>query len=167
MKGFFITGTGTEIGKTFVTATLCHQLREAGKNVRPLKPALSGYAAEDFDQTDTVILLKAAGIEPNTAAADATTPWRFSAPLAPNMAAAREGKELDFNVLVDFCAKALSGLEDYCLIEGAGGAFSPLTNDRLNIDLAAALEIPLGTVKSRIHHALGRLREAMRVDVLS
>ncbi len=165
MKGFFITGTGTEIGKTFVTAALCHQLRRSGKTVRVLKPVLSGYSETAFEDTDTAILLAAAGLEKTGKAIDATTPWRFTAPLAPNMAAAREGKKLDFTAITAFCRNALAGPEDFCLIEGAGGAFSPLTDNRLNIDLATALTLPAivvsGSYLGAIGHAIAAL-EALR-----
>ena len=95
MGALFVTGTGTAIGKTLVTAALCHELRARGRPVRALKPVLSGYDPADRHESDPGILLASLGEAVTEEAVAAITPWRFSAPLSPDMAAAREGRRLD------------------------------------------------------------------------
>ena len=108
MKSFFITAPGTGVGKTLVTTALCWQLRQAGKKVTALKPVISGYDPDD-QQSDTALILKSCGIVPTKAAVETISPWRFAAPLAPNMAADRERKpQVDLEVLVAFCQDFLS-----------------------------------------------------------
>ena len=61
MRTLFVTATGTEIGKTLVTAALCHELRAAGRPVRALKPVLSGYDAATLADSDPGVLLASLG----------------------------------------------------------------------------------------------------------
>ena len=78
----FVTGTGTDIGKTHVS---CGILRT--RPVRALKPVMSGYDLLHPAASDAARLLAARGIEPTEAAIAAISPWRFTAPLSPDMAA--------------------------------------------------------------------------------
>ena len=64
INAFFITATGTSIGKTFITAALCHQLSMKGRPVQALKPVISGYDDIAPDNTDSGILLGSMGMEP-------------------------------------------------------------------------------------------------------
>ena len=106
MSTLFVTGTGTGIGKTVVTAALCRELRAAGRAVRALKPVLSGYDPAERHESDPGVLLASLG-EPVTEEAVAqVAPWRFRAPLSPDMAAAREGRRLDLREIVAFCREA-------------------------------------------------------------
>jgi len=88
---FFITGTGTEIGKTLVTTALCWQLKERGFNVTALKPVVSGFDADDME-SDSALILKSCGLKPSEKMIKTISPWQFAAPLAPNMAASKEKK---------------------------------------------------------------------------
>ena len=81
-------------------------------SVRVLKPVVSGYPGDDGSATDTAILLKSLGIEPTQEAVEACSPWRFTEPLSPDMAARREGRTIDFEALVGFCRDAQGGAED-------------------------------------------------------
>ena len=93
MTALFVTATGTGIGKTLVTCLLARQLRAAGRRVRALKPVATGYtAARDSDSAQ---LLAALGEPITDANVAAISPWRFAAPLSPDMAAEREGRALD------------------------------------------------------------------------
>ncbi len=152
---FFITGSGTGVGKTLVTASLAHQLRAGGKRVSALKPVISGYVAGDMN-SDTAQLLQSLGQAVNPVTSEAVSPWRFAAPIAPNMAASVEGKEIIFSEVVDFCNVARTS--EITLVEGAGGVMSPLTNTHTMLDLALALECPavvvVGTYLGAISHAL-------------
>jgi dethiobiotin synthetase len=151
----FITSTGTGIGKTYVTALLCRQLRMAGRTVRALKPVISGFDPADCADSDTALILRALGqaVIPDTI--DAVSPWRFHAPLSPDMAAAREGRSLDVAELTAFCRP---GQEDVLLIEGVGGAMVPLSKTETVTDWMLALDIPAivvaGSYLGTISHTL-------------
>jgi dethiobiotin synthetase len=155
MTRLFVTATGTDIGKTFVTALLCRQLRAKGIAVRALKPVLSGYDPADAAECDSGVILAALGKTVTEDAVAAMTPWRFAAPLSPDMAAAREGREIDFEALAQFCRD--EGPETL-LIEGVGGAMVPLTVTHTVLDWIAALDMPAlvvaGSYLGTISHTL-------------
>ncbi len=163
MSILFVTGTGTGVGKTLVTAALCHQLRTAGRNVRALKPVLSGYEPADMAESDAGILLASLGEPVDEAHVAAITPWRYSAPLSPDMAARREGQSLDLAAIVGFCRARAEGA-DPLLVEGVGGAMVPLDARHTVMDWMAALDAPAlvvaGTYLGTISHTLTTL-EAM------
>lgn len=157
MTRFFITATGTDIGKTFTTAYLLRQARARGLRARALKPLLSGFD-EKVTDSDAHILLAAMGRALSPETLDQITPWRFVAPLSPDMAAAREGRSIDMDQLLDFCRDAIHSPEDILFIEGVGGAFVPLDDRHLVADWIKALKIPtilvagsyLGTISHTI-----------------
>ncbi len=158
MKTVFVTSSGTAIGKTLVTAAIAWQLRRAGKSVRALKPVISGYAPETHRDSDTAILLRSLESRESVATIDAMSPWRFAAPLSPDMAAAREKRSLDLDAIVGFCRAAASGNEDILLIEGVGGVMVPLTAQHTVLDWMAALGAPallvVGSYLGTISHTL-------------
>lgn len=139
MSRFFITSSGTGIGKTLVTCALTHQLRGAGKNVRTLKPVVTDFAENRIEATDTYEIIHALGEEVTAATIAHVSPWRFVAPMSPDMAAAREGQSIDFLDLLAFCQPEH---EDVQLIEGIGGAFVPIDDRHLVVDWISALDIP-------------------------
>lgn len=144
MTAYFVTSSGTGIGKTLVTAALAVQLRAAGRGVRALKPVLSGYDDGGAAASDSGIILSALGKQPTPEAVARITPWRFAAPLSPDMAAAREGRTIDFAALCDFCrdqAGAAAAENQTILIEGVGGVLVPLTDGETVADWIAALDI--------------------------
>ncbi len=158
----FVTGTGTEIGKTLVAAALCHELRTQGRAVRALKPVLSGYDPAAREESDPGVLLASLGEPVTEVAVAAIAPWRFSAPLSPDMAAAREGRSLVLDEIVAFC-RAADG--DPLLVEGIGGAMVPLDGRHTVLDWMAALGAPAlvvaGSYLGTISHTLTTLA-AMR-----
>jgi dethiobiotin synthetase len=158
LRAIFVTATGTEIGKTYVTAALARYFFEAGKQARVLKPVLTGFDPDDFSATDPAILLDAAGVDPTIEEIERVSPFRYKAPLAPNLAAAREGKHLDFDAVVTACRGAAQGDGDVLLIEGIGGLMVPLDEKRTVLDLIEALRIPLllvtGSYLGAISHTL-------------
>ena len=158
MSTLFVTATGTEIGKTLVAAALCHELRAAGRPVRALKPVLSGYDPATLAESDPGVLLASLGEAVTEGAVAEITPWRFAAPLSPDMAAAREGRRLDLDDIVAFC-RAAEG--DPLLIEGIGGAMVPLDDDHTVLDWIAALGAPAlvvtGSYLGTISHTLTTL----------
>src|SRR5450759_2627865 len=90
VSAYFVTSTGTDIGKTFVTAGLIRYLREAGQAVHALKPVVSGYDPSVVETSDPAVLLAALGRAVSADEISSIAPWRFRAPLSPDLAAARE-----------------------------------------------------------------------------
>jgi dethiobiotin synthetase len=166
VKKYFITATGTGIGKTAITCALVHQLIKNGKKVAALKPVISGW--EDVD-TDTHKILAALNLPATQENIEKISPWRFTAPLSPDVAAKMEGRVVDFAELVTFCEDVSKS--DYLLIEGAGGVMTPITNNKTMADLIAALQIPAiliaGTYLGTISHTLAALKalESYNIEV--
>lgn len=161
MSGLFITGSGTGVGKTLFTGLLAQQLIAAGRKVRVLKPVISGFDPQTLDDSDSGQLLRAIGHEVTEDAIREISPWRFAAPLSPDMAAAREGRDINFDCVAAFCQEALHAVEQRghtVLIEGVGGVLVPLTKDRTVADWIAALGIPAlvvsGSYLGALSHAL-------------
>jgi dethiobiotin synthetase len=159
MPGVFVTGAGTNVGKTFVCAALIRALAARGRAVDALKPVVSGFDAGDWDASDPGRLLGALGRPADTEALDRLSPWRFAAPLSPDMAAAREGVRLDYAAVVDLCRARLAAAgEALLVIEGVGGVMSPISGDRTNLDLMAAIGAPVllvcGAYLGTISHTL-------------
>jgi dethiobiotin synthetase len=159
MSRTFITATGTGIGKTLVTSVMTRQLRARGQTVRALKPVISGFTADTIHDSDTAELLRAMDrpVTPDTIAD--ISPWRFEAPLSPDMAAIREGRAVDFLKLIEFCDGP--ELTDHTLIEGVGGAFVPLSESHTVADWIAELSIPAllvcGSYLGTLSHTIATL----------
>jgi dethiobiotin synthetase len=137
----FITGTHTGIGKTLVTAALAAQLAKAGRQVAAIKPVASGFDEQDLAATDTGILLAALGRDATPEAIEAVSPFRFAAPISPDLAAAREGRRIEPDRLVAYCRRAAAS-NDVLLIEGVGGAMTPLAPGFTVLDWIAAVGCP-------------------------
>lgn len=158
MSAFFVTSSGTEIGKTHITALMCQQLIHQGKSVLPLKPILSGFNESKLEDCDSGVLLSAIGGEVTADAVHEMTPWRFKEAISPDMAAAREGREIAFQPLIDFCKTGMESGADVVLIEGAGGVHAPINDERRMFDIPRALEIPavlvVGSYLGTISHTI-------------
>jgi dethiobiotin synthetase len=140
MQGVFITGTGTEVGKTFVGVEIARQLSRRNIKVIPRKPVESGCLQQDGEliPQDASALKKAADYP---GPLSDVCPYRFEAPVSPVRAAHLANKILTTEQLLNIC---LQGSEHgFVLVEGAGGFYSPLTEDGLNADLAVALQLPV------------------------
>ena len=161
MAAYFVTATGTDIGKTFVTAGLIRYLRGAGQPVNALKPVVSGYEPSVVETSDPAVLLKALGRQVSADEVASIAPWRFRAPLSPDMAAAREGRSIDFDKLIDFSRAAVKASTGMLFIEGVGGIMVPLQDKRTVLDWMAALNITLilvvGGYLGAISHTLTAL----------
>jgi dethiobiotin synthetase len=156
MSTVFVTATGTDVGKTFVTARLVAELRAARRSVLALKPVASGFDADNVAATDTGVLLDALGLAATPANLDAVSPWRFAAPLSPDMAAARERRRVPFEDLVEFCRAPRPA--DITLIEGIGGVMVPLDDTHTVLDWIAELGAPVllvaGSYLGTLSHTL-------------
>jgi len=155
--GLFITGTDTEVGKTYVTAMIARALVAAGRRVGVYKPAASGCREEDgkLVADDAVALWEAAG---RPASLDEVCPQVFAAPMAPHLAARAEGKELDADLLrrgIDFWLER----SDFVLVEGAGGLMSPMSDDEYVADLAYDFGFPLVVVSA---NRLGTINQTLQ-----
>ncbi len=160
MPGVFVTGTGTDVGKTFVTAALVGHLRNAGKAVDAFKPVVSGFSPADVAGSDPAVLLAAMGRAETRDEIERIAPWRFTAPLSPDIAARAEGRAIDFNALVEFSRDAACG-RGTVFIEGVGGVMVPLDQTHTVLDWMSALRIPVllvtGSYLGTISHTLTAL----------
>jgi dethiobiotin synthetase len=144
MNGLFIAGTGTDIGKTFVACGLIRALRSRGIAANALKPVASGFSEHDLAASDAGRLVEALGRPSGLEEIARISPWRFEAPLSPDMAARREARAIDFDALVDFTRR--SALPPVTLVEGVGGAMVPLDDEHTTLDWMAAVEFPVALV---------------------
>ncbi len=138
--GLFITGTDTEVGKTYVATHIAKDLVAAGHRVGVYKPVASECVSDgrQLVSEDAVALWEAAG-HPLTL--EAVCPQRFQAPLAPHLAARNEGRELDTELM----RSGISAWADECdivIVEGAGGLMSPISDDEYFADVAYDLGYP-------------------------
>ena len=140
-RGVFITGTDTGVGKTRVGAALAWELSRRGLKVRARKPVESGCSEgpDGLVPQDALILREAAGQhEP----LDQVCRYRLRAPLSPERAARLEDVDLTLGLLHEACVAEV-GPEDFWLVEGAGGFYSPMAPGALNADLASGLGLPV------------------------
>jgi dethiobiotin synthase len=150
---WFVTGTDTEIGKTFVACALLHTLRRAGLSAVAMKPIAAGF--DDSGRNDDVErLLAASSLQPPR---ELVNPYGFKAAIAPHIAAAEEGRHIELTQIVAAFAQ-LQTLADAVLVEGVGGFCVPLDRTHDTADLAAALKLPVimvvGMRLGCINHAL-------------
>jgi dethiobiotin synthetase len=158
MRGLFVTGTGTGVGKTIVSAALLASMRAAGEPVQAYKPVLTGLDEPPGAwPPDHELLALAAGADP-----DVLAPLRYGPPVSPHLAAQMQNERIDPARLIEHAhTLARAGT---LVVEGVGGLLVPLTETFTVCDLAAALDLPvviaapptLGT----INHTLLTLRVA-------
>ena len=150
--GVFVTGTGTEVGKTVVAATIARTLAGEGKRVAVFKPAVTGL--DEGVETDHALLRRASGSNQSD---EEIAPYRYGPPASPHLAAALAGEEIDPEQLRQTAAAAAEGA-DAIVCEGVGGLLVPLSPAYLVRDLAADLGYPLVVVASpglgTINHTL-------------
>ncbi|MET0279461.1 MAG: dethiobiotin synthase [Pseudorhodoplanes sp.] len=158
MTALFITAAGTDVGKTFVAAGLIRLLRQRGGEIDAIKPVVSGFDPARAGDSDCGVLLRALGLPLSEEEIEDISPWRFAAPLSPDMAARHEGKEIDFEQLVSFCETAIEEAEGHMLVEGVGGVMVPLDQTNTVLDWIATLEQPsllvTGSYLGSISHTL-------------
>ncbi len=151
-EGFFVTGTGTEVGKTVVAAVLANDLRRQGRSVTVFKPAVTGL--DDPGEADHALLRRAAGSEQSD---EEIAPYRYGPPASPHLAAAEAGEEIDPARLRQAAREAAASAERL-ICEGVGGLMVPLSSSYLVRDLAVDLGLPLVVAASpglgTINHTL-------------
>ena len=150
---WFITGTDTEVGKTFATCALLHRIHADRIQAVGMKPVAAGTDSEGKND-DVESLIAASGVK---APRELINPYLFRPAIAPHIAAAIEGREIDPEHIVS-SFKALQELANTVLVEGAGGFYVPLGAQYDTADLAAQLCIPIilvvGMRLGCINHAL-------------
>ena len=169
MSAIFITGTGTDVGKTYVAASLIRHLRHFGHAVDAIKPVVSGFDPAQPAASDPGVLLEALGLPITPEEIERTSPWRFRDPVSPDIAAAREGRRIEVDQVVAFCQDAIAQCRGVLLIEGIGGIMVPLDGERTVLDVMMALRLPLilvaGSYLGTISHTLTALDALYRRDM--
>jgi dethiobiotin synthetase len=151
-RGLFVTGTGTEVGKTVVAATIAQTLAAEGQRVAVFKPAVTGL--DEGVETDYELLRRASGSGQSD---EEIAPYRYGPPASPHLAAALAGEEIDPERLRR-AAQAAAENAEAIVCEGVGGLMVPLSPGYLVRDLAVDLGHPLVVVASpglgTINHTL-------------
>ncbi|SDL33827.1 dethiobiotin synthetase [Maridesulfovibrio ferrireducens] len=140
IPGFFITGTGTDVGKTVVTAGLARLLQNAGYKVLPVKPVQSGGIKTSLGKLDSPDgdVYKSAGAVWDI---DKQCPYIFEPACSPHLAARLSGVELEVGTIAEK-VKSLEG-QGTLLVEGAGGILVPLNGESTMMDLMKELSYPV------------------------
>jgi len=150
---WFITGTDTGVGKTFVTCALLYALRHKGLQAVGMKPVAAGFDAAGKNE-DVEQLLAASAIQAPRALVN---PYAFAAAVAPHIAAAEAGREIELPRIVSAFGE-LRKMADAVVVEGVGGFCVPLGAQCDTADLAVALALPVilvvGLRLGCINHAL-------------
>jgi dethiobiotin synthetase len=169
MSAVFLTATGTDIGKTFVSCGLIRHARAIGRPVDAIKPVATGFDERDPQGSDAGMLLTALARPVTMEELERVCPWRFSAPISPHLAAAHEQRPIDFAQLVEFCRTAVSRTRGLLLIEGIGGIMVPLDDRRTVLDLISLLRIPVllvtGSYVGTLSHTFTALEVLARRNI--
>ena len=141
IRGIFITGTDTGVGKTVIAAGIAGMLKESGINAGVMKPIQSGAIKKKnrLISPDAEFLIKASGVQDKR---DLITPFSARATLAPNIAFGLENKKININRIFD-CFNLLSKKHDFMIVEGIGGISVPILDNYLVIDLIKDLGLPI------------------------
>ena len=155
-NGYFITGSDTDVGKTYIACQIVRQLVRQGVRVETRKPVESGCVVSangDLVPHDALALQEA---NDNRESIERIAAHRYRAALAPPRAARLENEEIRIELLIDACER---NQPEHCLIvEGAGGFYSPLAENGLNADLASSLQLPVVIV---VNDRIGAVNQAL------
>lgn len=151
MKRYFITGTDTDCGKTYVTKTLL--------NFYPQSIAIKPIASGCYEVDGQLVSSDAEHIQKKCSLSlDQINPWRFKSPISPHIAAKEQGINLSASDIADYCLNLELEGNDILFIEGAGGLLVPLNETETWIDFLKLTEIPVllvvGMKLGCINHAL-------------
>lgn len=154
--GFFITGTDTDVGKTWVAAGLLRALRNRGYTTAAMKPVACGSVVtpEGLRNEDALLLVQYAS---NRFPYEVANPYVYTTPTAPHIAAKIADRRIDIG-LIEECFNTLAASVDYVVVEGVGGWQVPLNERETTADLAVALGLPVilvvGLRLGCLNHAL-------------
>lgn len=148
VKGIFVTGTDTGVGKTKVSCLIAREIRKRGISVGAMKPVSSG------GRQDAILLRRYAGTDDPL---DEINPIWFKSPLAPWIAARRENRKVNLTRILR-SYKKLRQRHNFLLVEGGGGLLVPVTEKLYMADLAKMFNLPLVIVSrpglGAINHTL-------------
>jgi dethiobiotin synthase len=180
LKGVFVTGTGTGVGKSLVAAGLLRCLRGQGVDAVPMKPiqtgcesvageskgatagataadTAAGATAGELVAPDLEFALAVAGLRPDAAERELMCPCRYRPACSPHLAGRLAGAYADFD-RIEQCARELADRHEALVVEGAGGLLAPIDERRTMRDLIARLGLPTVVVAradlGTINHAL-------------
>lgn len=163
MPGVFVTGTGTEVGKTVVAAVIARSHAAAGERVGVVKPAVTGLA--DGGESDHALLRRAAG---SSQSDEEIAPYRYDPPVSPHLGAELAGERIEPALLIAAVREAEKRSE-FVVVEGVGGLLVPLTLGYLVRDLARDLALPVVIAASpglgTINHTLLTVESARAVGL--
>lgn len=147
LPGLFITGTDTNVGKSWVSAAIAKCLRDDGFTPGVIKPVATGLTDRFAEDSDAVLLLKNAGWPINATMLNLANPIIYATPAAPTVAAQVEGQRLEWDVLLQHVRESIAGWRnhgaDCILIEGVGGLECPIAESRKSVkDLIVELDYP-------------------------
>lgn len=160
-KSYFITGTDTGVGKTYISSGLVRHFSLQGKHVAGMKPVASGCELSEHGiwqgqlvNDDVVALYEAGNVN---APLELINPYHFTPAIAPHIAAEKVGVEIDLDLILR-SYYTLAEMADVVIVEGAGGFFVPLNAHHTLADLAVKLNLPVilvvGMRLGCINHAL-------------
>lgn len=166
---YFVIGTDTNVGKTYIASALLRHFAAKGIKVAGMKPVASGCEPGTHGiwqgqlMNDDVVALHEAGNV--TAPLDLINPYRFAPAIAPHIAAEKVGVKIDLEVITR-AYQSLAAMAEMVIVEGAGGFFVPLNDEQTLADLAVKLNLPIilvvGMRLGCINHALLTI-EAIKV----
>jgi dethiobiotin synthetase len=160
-QSYFVVGTDTNVGKTYVASALLRYFVNSGKRALGMKPIASGCEVSEHGiwqgqlvNNDVVALYEAGSI---TAPLELINPYRFAPAIAPHIAAEKAGVDIDLDLIVR-SYHTLAEMADVLVVEGAGGFFVPVNDRQTLADLAVKLNLPVilvvGMRLGCINHAL-------------
>ncbi len=137
---YFVTGTDTDCGKTYMTLQFMQSLKQAGKKVLGVKPIASGGARtpDGLRNQDALLLQAASDFAPTY---DTVNPFCFEAPVSPHIAAAQMGTRIDADTVAKRCLAADMDQYDHVFFEGAGGVHAPINEQETLLDVMQAFDI--------------------------
>jgi len=156
VKGFFVTGTDTDVGKTWFSGALLHRLNQAGLETVAMKPVSAGCKWQDgqWQNDDALLLMREMSSEADY---QDVNPYAFEPAMAPHLAAEQAGVEITF-ATIEEKLKLLTANDQTVVIEGAGGWLVPLNKTQSVADLAQSIGLPIIMVVSIrlgcLNHAL-------------
>jgi len=152
IRGLFVTGTDTGVGKTMAACALLHAVAARGLPVCGMKPVAAGR--EDGRFADVEALIAAGNVQ---AARNQVNPYAFEPPIAPHIAAEQAGIRIELATL-EAAFRGLAAQADFVVVEGAGGFIIPLNAEDTSADLARRLGLPVVLV---VGMRLGCLNHAL------
>lgn len=168
MKAIFITGTDTDVGKTFVSSLLLQRLNQSGYKTFAIKPIASGchYNNHVLENQDALILQEQASLKLDY---DVVNPIAYDDPIAPHIAAEKNGQMLSGDLLRKTLLSSIQPNVDINLIEGVGGWAVPLNSNELLSDVVCSLNIPVilvvGMKLGCLNHAILTYQHCMQMNV--